>query len=116
MSEPTNTVNLAILPEAQQEIAIEYYTHSSSGKKATHKQLSNIVLTRLDSGVCLFIFRKQSGALRKAIGTRRVELIPLTKQAKGGIAPSAAKVNFYDLVELDWRSYNTDSIVAVLIF
>lgn len=114
--EPTMIINVAMLPSVSADISIEQYTMSSSGKKATPEKLGNIVLTRLDAGVCLFIFRKQSGALRKAIGTRRAELIPLTKQSKGTVEPSATKTNFYDLVELDWRSYNNDSIVGVLVW
>lgn len=113
--EPTNVINIAILPEVSADIELQHFTHSSTGAKATPAKLLKIVLNRLDSGVCIFIFKKKDGAYRKAIGTRHEPSIPGTREP-AAMAASDTKTNFWDIEVNEWKSFTNDSVVAVIIF
>lgn len=75
-------------------------------------------LQRLVNGVSLFVFRKKDGTLRKSIGTLNPNTIPKEKgeEAKRYHKPAPHNQTFYDLQTNEFRSYNVDSIVALIDF
>ena len=110
------TLTLALLSSASADITTKTCTHSSKGVAATPTILHKLLLPQLEVGVAMFVYRKQSGELRKAIGTLRKELIPAS-QFSGVRKDTTAdtKVNYYDLDACSFKSFTKDNLVAVVI-
>ncbi len=75
-------------------------------------------LDRLRKGISIFIFTKKDGGLRKAIGTLNEATIPKERgdEVKKYHKPSPVNQTFYDLQTNEFRSYNVDSLVALIDF
>ncbi len=85
---------------------------------ATPVALYEHTLDKLRKGVAVFIFKKKNGDYRKAIGTLNEATIPKERgeETKRYIKPSSEKQTFYDLQINDFRSFNVDSLVALIDF
>ena len=111
-------INVVMLPAVSAEISIEKYTASSTGKECTSKQLYKLTMTALNMGVASFVFVKKDGSFRKAVGTLNPNTIPLEKKSamSDKSKPDGNKQNFYDLQINEFRSFEIDSIVALIMF
>jgi hypothetical protein len=109
-----DNLKLVLSEEHTSLIGIKTITHSSSGKPATPQALHKVALSQLQAGVCIFWYKKKDGTLRKAIGTLRSDLIPLSQTGK---APqqNTTKQNYYDLDVAGFRAFEISSIIAVLV-
>jgi len=58
---------------------------------------------RLNQGTVQFAFKKLDGNLRTAIGTTRIENIPVSNHPKGGTSSDKVVV-YFDLQKNEWRS------------
>lgn len=110
---------LRLSSETEDELGIVFYAKSEiQSQNITSVDLYEHTLDRLRKGVAIFIFRKKDGTYRKAIGTLNEATIPTEKgdEARSYHKPSPLNQTFYDLQTLQFRSFNVDSVVALIDF
>lgn len=73
-------------------------------------------LDKLVNGVSVFVFKKKDGTYRTAVGTLNPNTIPMEKsdEAKTYHRPSPLNQTFYDLQKNVFRSYNIESLIAII--
>lgn len=111
---------VVMLPEvAEEQIQLDEYIASGTGKPASPKQLFKLALASLDEGICQFVYKTSKGPLRFATGTRKFEIMPTVqfdpnakpynpKEANGKSTP------YWDYQANAFRAFSNDSVVAVL--
>jgi hypothetical protein len=63
--------------------------------------------SRLGRGTVQFAFKKLDGTLRTALGTTRLEQVPIHSHPKGE-GSSSRVVTFFDLQKGEWRSVSVN--------
>lgn len=112
MNTESLNIRLARLPEAT--ISVELFTHTTKGTPASPKRLYEIAVGHMEAGICIFVFRKKDGSMRKAIGTLAPALLPFT-DTKPPIDRQGVQ-NYYDLESRQFKAFSKDSVLAVLMF
>ena len=78
----------------------------SKNKTITVEELKE----KLNGGPVKFSFQKKDGSLRKAVGTRKMALIPKDLQPSGK-SSSPKILPFYDLESEAWKSLSVDTLI-----
>lgn len=115
-------IKIAQLPTSVEAIQISSYSVSAKGVPASPERLYKIVHAALEAGICCFVFRKKSdGSLRRATGTRKYDIMPVTPHDPNA-APykpketNETKTAYWDYDSNSFKSFQNDSVVAVLVF
>ena len=85
-------------------------------KNIYQEKKEQVLKEALNQGFVMFFYRKSDGTMRKAIGTRNMEIV----QAISSWRPTGAKENtsslcYFDLEKLAWRSMRFGSLIDIAI-
>lgn len=85
-------------------------------KNIYQEKKEQVLKEALNQGFVMFFYRKSDGTMRKAIGTRNVEIVMRISSWK----PTGAKENtgalcYFDLVRLAWRSMSHGSLSEIAV-
>lgn len=72
----------------------------------------------LKAGVVAFSYKKKDGELRRAIGTKNLDFIPVEYHPKntGGSAKAQSNaITYFDMQKLQWRSVATHKAMSVFV-
>lgn len=88
-------------------ISKEYKVSISDGLKISWANFK--LKNRLKNGVVSFEYKKKNGEIRKAIGTLKSELLPMTKGT--GTAKSDKVQTYYDIEKQSFRCYTKAMLI-----
>lgn len=110
---------LVLIPDYSEEVQLSTYTHSKAGKPASPAQLFKLTKNALEEGVCIFVFVKKDGTLRKAVGTRKYDIMPAaTHDPNKPYTPKGAdgiSTAYWDYDSNSFKSFKNDSVVALIV-
>jgi hypothetical protein len=71
------------------------------------------LITELDAGIVVFMYKKINGTIRKAVGTRNNEYVPCNKQASDNPMLLNETVSYFDLLKQQWRNLKSSNFVDI---